>query len=134
MSSLETLSWEDLIVALKEEFSEPSVDTDRVKELMLSYRSCEKDWKHFAKFDPFRWATLLCLLPCKSKCSARGMVAGQRECRTLAITFRRGLRLVWFVVVERSLIICAFDLGLITYEVCVCVLPVLPGTPPQVHA
>ena len=52
--SSETLSWEELIVALKNEFSEPSVDTDRVKEVMLSYRSCEKDWKQFAIFDPFR--------------------------------------------------------------------------------
>ena len=52
--SSETRSWEELIEALKEEFSKPSVEIDRVKELMLSYRSCEKDWKRFANFDPFR--------------------------------------------------------------------------------
>ena len=52
--SSETRSWEELIEALKEEFSKPSVEIDRVKEVMLSYRSCEKDWKRFANFDPFR--------------------------------------------------------------------------------
>ena len=53
--SSETRSWEELIEALKEEFSAPSVEVDRVKEVMLSYRSCEKDWKRFANFDPFRY-------------------------------------------------------------------------------
>ena len=52
--SSEVLSWEELILTLKQEFSQPSVDIDRVKEVMLSYRSCERDWKQFAKFDPFR--------------------------------------------------------------------------------
>ena len=54
MASQGTISWEELISELEDEFSGSSVDIDRVKHVMQSYRSCEGDWKQFAKFDRYR--------------------------------------------------------------------------------
>ena len=48
------ISWGELISELEDEFSGLSVDIDRVKHVMQSYRSCEGDWKQYAKFDRYR--------------------------------------------------------------------------------
>lgn len=45
----------DLIDALHVVFEDDHVNIEYVKELMLSYKSNDADWKKYAKFDRNRW-------------------------------------------------------------------------------
>lgn len=51
----------ELIDALHEAFETDHVNIDHVQDLMMNYKSNPAEWKKFAKFDRYRYLTLIYL-------------------------------------------------------------------------
>lgn len=53
-TAVPAVSWQELVVRVREVFSSENVVVEEVKELMATYTSDPRDWEEFAKFDPHR--------------------------------------------------------------------------------
>ena len=58
MSSMQSLSWDELREKVRDIFSSDTVDVDQVKRVMGAYRSDRNDWKKYAYFDTYRFGAV----------------------------------------------------------------------------